>query len=232
MKFALDPNQVADAAKVLSSRIGERFPFSGLADVCRSLVTTASNAEATAKKIGSPNWGFRLAVGSLSMLAFVGACIAMSKLEIRHDLGGISDFVQGVQSLIQVLVYVGATIYFVMGLELRRKRARVLTALHELRSFAHVIDMHQLTKDPERLRHEGKDTMSSPKRGLNRFELGRYLIYCSEMLSLVGKLSAVYVQNFPDPQAVDAAGDIEDLVLGLSQKVWHKLGILKTPEKA
>ena len=37
-----------------------------------------------------------------------------------------------------------------------------LKALHELRSLIHVIDMHQLTKDPERLLSEHSRTDSSP----------------------------------------------------------------------
>ena len=58
------------------------------------------------------------------------------------------------------------------------------------------------------------------------FELARYLDYCSEMLSLMGKLAALYVQRFPDTQAVAAVDAIEDLTTGLSRKVWQKIMIL------
>src|SRR5258708_24597219 len=40
----------------------------------------------------------------------------------------------------------------------RIKRARALKAMHELRSLAHIIDMHQLTKD-----HESLFTTVSPE---------------------------------------------------------------------
>ena len=38
---------------------------------------------------------------------------------------------------------------FLFSLEGRLKRRTALRMLHRLRSIAHVVDMHQLTKDPE-----------------------------------------------------------------------------------
>ena len=86
--------------------------------------------------------------------------------------------------------------------------------------------MHQLTKDPERLRVRGQDTASSPKRTLSTPELVRYLDYCSEMLSLIGKLAALYVQKFDDPVALAAVNEVEELTTSLSRKIWQKIMIL------
>lgn len=63
---------------------------------------------------------------------------------------------------------------------------------------------------------------------MNDFELGRYLDYCSEMLSLISKLAFLYVQNFTDPIAQEAVNDLEDLTNGLSQKIWQKIMLLKS----
>jgi hypothetical protein len=52
-----------------------------------------------------------------------------------------------------------------MTIETRVKRRRALRAIHELRSIAHVIDMHQLTKDPEWVLARGKETGLVPTRG-------------------------------------------------------------------
>jgi hypothetical protein len=130
----------------------------------------------------------------------------------------------------QLCVAVGATVLFLITLESRIKRRRALKALHELRAIAHVIDMHQLTKDPERALGIGKDTASSPKRELSPFELTRYLDYCSEMLSLSGKIAAIYAQDFDDAVVVDAVNDIEDLTTGLSRKIWQKISVLNERE--
>jgi hypothetical protein len=106
------------------------------------------------------------------------------------------------------------------------KRRRVLRALHELRSLAHIIDMHQLTKDPERLNTAWIETDVSPKREMDGFELARYLNYCAEMLALCSKIAALYVQGFNDGPSVAAVNEIEDLTTSLSEKVWQKIGIV------
>jgi hypothetical protein len=91
--------------------------------------------------------------------------------------------------------------------------------------LAHLVDLHQLTKDPDRLLRPGPDTASSPDRHLTPFLLARYLDYCSEMLALVGKLAALYAE-FPDPVVLDGIDDVEDLTTGLSRKVWQKIAML------
>ena len=88
--------------------------------------------------------------------------------------------------------------------------------------------MHQLTKDPERLLIRGMETPSSPKGNLSATELMRYLDYCSEMLSLIGKLAALYVQKFDDPVALAAVNEVEELTTGLSRKIWQKIMTLNS----
>jgi len=83
-----------------------------------------------------------------------------------------------------------------------------------------------LTKSPEAALAKSTDTTSSPKRTLSAFELGRYLDYCSELLSLIGKISALYSQSLDDPVVLNAVDDIEDLTTELSQKIWQKITLL------
>jgi hypothetical protein len=127
---------------------------------------------------------------------------------------------------LNVVILLGAAILFLITTERRIKRGRALRAIHELRALAHVIDMHQLTKDPERALVRTKNTASSPKPDLTPGELTRYLDYCSEMLSLLGKLAALYVQRFDDPVALAAVNDVEQLTNGLSRKIWQKISIV------
>jgi hypothetical protein len=61
---------------------------------------------------------------------------------------------------------------------------------------------------------------------MSSFELSRYLDYCSEMLSLTGKVGALYVQNLHDPVALASVNEIETLTTGLSRKIWQKLMII------
>ena len=133
---------------------------------------------------------------------------------------------QGLEALVNGLIFAGAAAYFLLGLEARRKRKRVLSALHTLRSLAHIVDMHQLTKDPEAVAAPGRPTASSPERSLTPFQLNRYLDYASEMLAIMGKVAALYVQDFDDSVALNAASDVQDLTVNLSRSIWQKIVVL------
>ena len=117
---------------------------------------------------------------------------------------------------------------FLVTFETRRKRKRVITATNRLRCFAHIIDAHQLTKDPDRISKVYTFTQNSPQTSLTEYELGRYLDYCSEMLALIGKLGFLYVQNFNDPQANNAVNDLEVLTAAMARNIWQKIMILRT----
>ena len=67
----------------------------------------------------------------------------------------------------------------------------------------------------------------SPKREMTAFELNRYLDYCSELLSLLGKIAALYGKQLDDPVALAAVDNIEALTTGLSRKVWQKVMLIE-----
>ncbi len=220
----LNSDRVVETIERLGNRIEERFPDSGLGKVCRELHGIASRARHRSAQIARPFVLLRLFIG-IFILGAVGAAIAagMEMLELRGGPIEFSDFVTVTEAGLNVVVLCGAAIFFLVTLEIRIKRRRALTALHELRSIAHVIDMHQLTKDPERLRGDAQRTKSSPVPEMTRYELGRYLDYCSEMLSLNGKVAALYIQHFDDTAAVGAANEIEQLTTALARKIWQKI---------
>jgi hypothetical protein len=121
----------------------------------------------------------------------------------------------------------GIAIAFLVTIEGRLRRHRALKALHELRSLVHIVDMHQLTKDPDQVTgSRANSTASSPARILAPFELGRYLDYCSELLSVTSKVAALYAQQLEDPVVLSAVNEVETLTTGLSAKIWQKLVIL------
>ncbi|HJS46690.1 MAG TPA: hypothetical protein VJ773_01750 [Gemmatimonadales bacterium] len=62
----------------------------------------------------------------------------------------------------------------------RLKRREALAAPHELRSITHIVDMHQLTKDPDRAALPPADARSPPPRELGPEQPGRYLDHCAE----------------------------------------------------
>jgi hypothetical protein len=144
---------------------------------------------------------------------------------------GWSEFFQGLEALINDAIFAGIAVYFLLGWETRRKRNGVLHAFHTLRSLAHIVDMHQLTKDPEHVLSNAPRTLSSPERVLTPFELNRYLDYASEMLAIIGKLAALYVQDFDDPVVLNAASDVQDLTVNLSRAIWQKIMVLDRSQR-
>lgn len=222
----LDADLIISTVETLSRRIRERFPKAGLAKVCDQLLAISRQAQVRAAGIARPIWSVRL--GAVAFVVAIATMFAVTyvKLNPRDSQISTAEFVQVLEAGFNATVLIGAALIFFFTLDTRIKRRRCLEAIHELRSIAHIIDMHQLTKDPERLLSPGSDTASSPKRTMTGFELNRYLDYCSEMLALVGKIAALYVQDFADADAVAAVNDLEDLTASLARKVWQKIMVL------
>lgn len=229
----LNPDKTLNTIEKLQKRICERFPDSGLSKVCAELYQIADESRQQAEWISRPNIPLRIGLTSILLLGLVGFIYTVSRINLTISTLGLNDFVQLVEASVNDLLLIGAAIFFLTTIETRIKRNRALEALHSLRAVAHVIDMHQLTKDPSRLTGYGKviKTPSSPQPNLTVFELTRYLDYCSEMLSLTGKIAALYAQNLPDALVLDTVNDIETLTTGLSRKIWQKIIILQSMEQ-
>lgn len=223
----LKPDLIVHTTRKLSARISERFPGFGLSRVCEELLNVAGKAAVTSDWIGKPNLWLRAGVGFCILLIIAAGIAGVISLRSYSGNASVYEVLQGIEAGINDLVFIGIAIFFLTNYENRIKRNRALKALHELRSLAHIIDMHQLTKDPERILNSGESTPSSPERKMTPFELVRYLDYCSEMLSIISKIAAVYVQDYDDDVTLGAVNEIENLTSGLSRKIWQKIMILE-----
>jgi hypothetical protein len=224
----LDSAKIVSTIEILNQRIVERFPASGLSKVAQELLTTGQEANTRSQWVAKPLWHFRFLIGILVTLIAVSLFFVLTKIDLRNHPLTFAEFIQVLESAINDIVFFGLGIFFIATLETRIKRQRVVGLLHDLRAMAHVIDMHQLTKDPESLLTTYQQTKSSPTRTMSAFELERYLDYCSEMLSLISKIAALYVQDFNDTEVVDVVNEIESLTTGLSRKMWQKIRVLQS----
>jgi len=230
---SLRPERIISTLEQLQQRIRERFPRAALVDICGDLLETARAAEERAEALAKPVLWVRAAslvcivvLVIIIFWAFVSSLPSESHVMNMAWSERMSSFDAGVQQLIAA----GIALVFFLSLERRLKRHRALKAIHELRAFAHVIDMHQLTKDPSHFLLTVQKTPSSPLRDLSPAETFRYLDYCSEMLSLIGKIGALYIQNFDDSVTITSASELESLTTGLTQKIWQKIMILEKLE--
>jgi hypothetical protein len=225
---SLDANKIIETLERLEQRISERFPGSGLSCVCAELIAVAKQTSKRIELVSRPNWTLRTLLVVLVGGAFAILFYLISQATAFKGTDEWSEALQGLDALFNIAVLLGGAAFFISTLETRWKRGRALSALHELRSIVHVIDMHQLTKDPSSL--GATRTSNSPTRDLTPFSLMRYLDYCSEMLSMTAKCAALYAESLSDAVVVDTVGDIERLTSELSSKIWQKITMVQSLE--
>lgn len=224
----LDAAKIVETVDVLSMRIKDRFPDSELHHVCRRLYDVGKETGKIIEQIATPNFLYRVLVGGFILLVLIGLGYGISAAKADNAAKGLFDWVQVSEAGLNTVVLLGAAVIFLVSVETRAKRKKVIIAVNRLRSIAHVVDAHQLTKDPDGVASVAQNTKHSPKRTLTPFLLGRYLDYCSEMLALTGKIGFLYVQRFSDPVAVNAVNELENLTTSLSRKIWQKIMILRS----
>ncbi len=222
----LDAVKIITTLALLEKRIDDRFPGSGLHKVSLQLLETVKGSQANIEWIAKPNIPLRVFTILIILLGLGGLAYSIKYIDLEIANTTISHIVGVFEAITNNLVLIGAAIFFLVSTEARIKRKRTLQALNELRVIAHVIDMHQLTKDPIRILSEDHNTEHSPKRTLSKFELQRYLDYCSEATALISKVAVLYAQGLPDKTVISAVNEIEILCTGLSRKIWQKLVIL------
>ena len=167
----LNAAEIVATVTKLADRIAERFPDSGLTGAAAQLLATARDTARRARALSRPYLGLRtlvflVAAGGIALFVRILADVDWAGIVARRNDLAISETLE---SSVNLIVLMGAGLWFLLTLEERWKRARTQTALHELRAFAHVVDMHQLTKDPTTLLGGGPKTPSSPERAMTRF---------------------------------------------------------------
>jgi len=225
----LDAAPVQEMVVQLEHRVAARFPDRGLAGVARDLTQMADQVADNALETQRRLRGVRMVARALSVVVVV-ATVAVLVVAVRDAVraGGLSSFewVPLIESIINDLVFAAIAVFFLYALPGRMARERLLAQLHRLRSLSHIIDMHQLNKDPERLRPGFRPTAESVDPGLSRDDLERYLDYCSELLSLVAKVAALCAEESQDAVVLETVSTIETLTTGMSRKIWQKISLL------
>lgn len=226
----LDDSVVAASARRLADRIMARFPTHNLPKVARELCRMI----ALLRHESRPSRTQRtVRTASAILIAVIAVCvpvtiIAMITTSVRAGEAINAEWISIMESLINDLVFSGIAIAFLWVLPQRMARSQALRLLHRLRSLAHVVDMHQLTKDPDRYRSDFQPTQQTITPDLTPAELSQYLDYCSELLALIGKSAALLADHNTDSAVLAGVADIESLTGDLSRKIWQKIALLPT----
>jgi hypothetical protein len=222
----LDESKIIDTLTALRDRIEKQFPNSGLGRVADELIAVGDEVAECAEYLSATNWPIRIFAGLLIAGMFLVLYLASPPVEMpagAHKFSGV----QSIAAVCNIAAVVGVAVLFLLRLETNLKRRRAHGVLHELRSLAHVVDMHQLSKDPAGRRLPEPEITESPKGAMSPPSLGRYLDYCTDLLSLTGKLSALLVQEFKDEVVLGEVNEIEALTSALSGRIWQKIQLLE-----
>ncbi|MDM7984506.1 MAG: hypothetical protein QUV02_08635 [Maricaulis sp.] len=228
---SLNSAHIIETLERLADRVRERFPDASLNNVVTEVIDLGKRDRRRSERLARPYILLRMGtaaaiIGAVISLAYMGYWL-FSAIGVDGDGFDIFNIFEGVEAGLNIVILAAVAIFTLSRIEERLKRSLALDDLHELRSIAHIIDMHQLTKDPTAVLKLGPRTASSPTREMSDFELSRYLDYCAELLSLAGKVAALYAQSSRDPVVIAAVNDIETLTSNMSAKIWQKIIIVR-----
>jgi hypothetical protein len=224
----LSPVRIIDTLDEVKQRIENVFPDAGLGKVATELKEVGLCIIQLVKELRRPLWTLRiLTLSAIICLITFAVWLAILTIRVSNSVtDGLMETLQGVESATNEVILLAIGILFFATLENRLKRKKAFESLHRLRSIAHVVDMHQLTKDPNNLIAGMATSSPSTNRSMTPYELTRYLDYCTELLAITSKLAALHVQYFQDKEVLKIVNEVEMLAHELSNKIWQKIMIL------
>lgn len=221
---------VQATSEKLRKRIEDRFGAGrGLAKVADDLVRLIKDVGESTEQVRGRRSGARTAsrVGVVVVLAITTTVMVLAVRSAVDDAPASGlDWLPLLESAVNDLIFATVAVWFLYSVPERLQRRTLLDKLHRLRSLAHIVDMHQLSKDVDEIRHTPRTTNSSAREALSAEDFQYYLDYCSELLGLVGKAAALCAEESRDPIVLDTVSTVETLTVSLERKMWQKIAVL------
>ena len=217
----LDQVKIIQTAEHLASRVRSRFPDSALAGLAADLAGIARVTNERARQALKPNRVIRgagLLAGILGALGlwYIIDHIKRHLIDAHFEFGNISDLFQAADAGFNILVALAGALWFLVTLEARVKRKQALAYIGELLEFIQVIDVTQLYFTPELYKSN-----SSPDSTPPRFD-HTYLLFCIEMLGLIGNLAPLYNRGDMDDSVWRATSDVLMLANAIEGRLFAK----------
>src|SRR5437660_12591581 len=115
----LDAVEIVKTLRRLEQRILERFPERGLVAICHELVIIAAQAQERSARIAAPNLVLRAAVYLAISAGLAGLVVVLSTVKLEIGNTEIFGVFQGVEAAANIVVLVGAALFFTVSLETR-----------------------------------------------------------------------------------------------------------------
>ncbi len=146
--IVLEFDRIVRTIERLEKRISDRFPDSDLRKVVHQFLKIAGESNKNIEWISKPNMSIRFFSYFVIILGVAAIIYSFTIIDFTIQNKTLSNIVALSESLFNEMILIGAAIFFMITIKTRMKRRRTAELLNKLRVIAHVIDMHQLTKDP------------------------------------------------------------------------------------
>jgi hypothetical protein len=211
-RHRLDAGKIIETAKNLADDINVRLPGTNLAALAQELAGLAVATEERARRARRPFLAIRAFSALAISLVLLGLSYLARHIHAKWEFNTINNVFDALNTGFNLLVLLAGTLWFCVTLEARIKRKEALGFIEELREFAHVIDVTQLyyTPDLYRYRHEAR----SGNPAIDE----TYLLYCTQMLAVIGNLAPLYTRGATGDSILRAASELEMLAIAISTK--------------
>ena len=129
MYRSLDSEKIVDTIGTLCRRIDERFPNSGLGNVCRELLTIAGESQERSAWIAKPQRALRIITWILLVIMAGGLAVILTHAAWPRGGFELVGLVQGLEAALNITILLGAAALFLATVEVRIKRKRALKAI-------------------------------------------------------------------------------------------------------
>jgi hypothetical protein len=127
--LVLEPQQIVRTVAVLRDRIAERFPGSGLGGLAETLAQVAGSTVPRLRWVAEPHRPLRVGIGALIALilvllgsVFFNVISGSNASVLPTASNDLPSLIQLLESVLNDLFLVGASIFFLVTVEARIKR--------------------------------------------------------------------------------------------------------------
>ena len=155
----------------------------------------------------------------LAGMALVAYLVNVRDYEQLHQ---VSDFLQGAEGLLTVMVIIAAWSYSTWRFERESRVERVVDAIDRCRALILIIDAHSLAKDFSRYWDPRRTGQASCVDGLQRDETIEYLAIGVRISKLTAQVAASYGSVMHDHSVIAAIDSVSQLALSIERNALAK----------
>jgi hypothetical protein len=211
-RHRLDAGKIIGTAKNLADDINRRLAGTNLAALAEELAALAVATEERGRRARQPFVSIRALSAVAIGLILLALWYLARHIHTKWEFGSISDVFDGMDAGFNLLVLLAGVLWFCVTIEARIKRKEALGFIEELREFAHVIDVTQLYYTPDLYRSQQRAGSGNAAIDEN------YLLFCTQMLGVIGNLAPLYTRGTTGDSILRAASEVEMLAIAITTK--------------